>query len=111
MTRSKRRCAASVAAVVARGDASLIMTAHDYAAFANQFSRVVIVAGRKVDRERPGDDLDHLFLGFVAFVVVNFLAIDGRMRLVGRCGMLLMCGVLLACISGMSGVFGRNLIR
>jgi hypothetical protein len=42
---------------------------------------------------------------------VSFLAIDGRMRLVGRCGMLLMCGVLLACISGMSGVFGRYLVR
>jgi energy-coupling factor transport system ATP-binding protein len=39
--------------VVAQGDASLIMTAHDYAAFASQFSRVVIVADGRVVRDGP----------------------------------------------------------
>jgi energy-coupling factor transporter ATP-binding protein EcfA2 len=39
--------------VVSRGDAALIMTAHDYAAFANQFSRVVIVADGRVVRDGP----------------------------------------------------------
>jgi energy-coupling factor transporter ATP-binding protein EcfA2 len=39
--------------VVAQGDASLIMTAHDYAAFASQFSRIVIVADGRVVRDGP----------------------------------------------------------
>jgi energy-coupling factor transporter ATP-binding protein EcfA2 len=39
--------------VVARGDASLIMTAHDYASFAHHFSRVVIVADGCVVRDGP----------------------------------------------------------
>jgi energy-coupling factor transporter ATP-binding protein EcfA2 len=39
--------------VVAQGDASLIMTAHDYASFAHHFSRVVIVADGCVVRDGP----------------------------------------------------------
>jgi energy-coupling factor transporter ATP-binding protein EcfA2 len=39
--------------VVAQGDASLIMTAHDYAGFAHQFSRVVIIADGRVVRDGP----------------------------------------------------------
>jgi energy-coupling factor transport system ATP-binding protein len=39
--------------VVAKGDASLIMTAHDYASFAHHFSRVVIVADGRVVRDGP----------------------------------------------------------
>ena len=39
--------------VVSRAAASLIMTAHDYAAFAHHFSRVVIVADGRVVRDGP----------------------------------------------------------
>jgi energy-coupling factor transport system ATP-binding protein len=39
--------------VVAQGDAALIMTAHDYARFAHQFSRVVIIACGRVVRDGP----------------------------------------------------------
>jgi energy-coupling factor transporter ATP-binding protein EcfA2 len=39
--------------VVSLGDASLIMTAHDYAAFAHQFSRIVIVADGRIVRDGP----------------------------------------------------------
>jgi energy-coupling factor transporter ATP-binding protein EcfA2 len=39
--------------VVSRSDASLIMTAHDYAAFAHQFSRVVIVADGRIVCDGP----------------------------------------------------------
>jgi energy-coupling factor transport system ATP-binding protein len=39
--------------LVALGDASLIMTAHDYASFAHQFSRVVIVADGRVVHDGP----------------------------------------------------------
>jgi energy-coupling factor transporter ATP-binding protein EcfA2 len=43
--------------MVASGDASLIMTAHDYAGFAHQFSRVVIVADGRVVRDGPIRDV------------------------------------------------------
>jgi energy-coupling factor transporter ATP-binding protein EcfA2 len=39
--------------VVSLGEASLIMTAHDYAAFAHQFSRIVIVADGRIVRDGP----------------------------------------------------------